>query len=347
MWKNADLRPRQRRGATAAELAAKEATRSANKQKGLQAAKAAFVEGLSKQRQAAASAVAPPDAGVSHTQAVGADGAPDGADPPAPTSDGNAAGLRADTESTATRPAASGQPHEAEADVGQPLQHDGEPLQRDRDNIECVDVEDDGDAEEGAIDKLDAGTSVMKRYARKIAERLRLELSRKTATDNWLLAKLEENNDWLLAKSAREVMAKVPADSDPADWLATSAFGFRTCAGVRCQHVQRAGQTATFIRTTFASTNRRAGKPGSPPTTAHPCPPQPTTTITTTTTTTTTIITAVTFPKDNGSRGRLPRDDATVQVRGLREEVPEGKAGGGGYCRWRGPHSEGREALRH
>ena len=66
-----DLRPRERREATAAELAAKEAKRLSKKQKAQQTAKAAFFEGLSKQRQAAASAVAPPDAGVSCTLSCG------------------------------------------------------------------------------------------------------------------------------------------------------------------------------------------------------------------------------------------------------------------------------------
>ena len=59
----------------------------------------------------------------------------------------------------------------------------------------------------------------MQRYARKVLERLRTELSKGSATDDWLLRKLRENGWWLRAADARDQLLKLSASSDPAGWL--------------------------------------------------------------------------------------------------------------------------------
>ena len=89
------------------------------------------------------------------------------------------------------------------------------PLERLSDDVDCADIGD----KDGALDGAEHSNSVMKQHARKIIERLRLELSKTgPAVDQWLLRKLRGNGWWLRASCARDVLAGMPASSDPESW---------------------------------------------------------------------------------------------------------------------------------
>jgi hypothetical protein len=86
------------------------------------------------------------------------------------------------------------------------------PHARQGDDVQCEEIEEEDDA----LDGLDSPESCMKIYSRAILERLRVELSTRSATDNWLLRKLKDGAWWLRAKDASDAMAQL--GGDPARW---------------------------------------------------------------------------------------------------------------------------------
>jgi hypothetical protein len=92
-----------------------------------------------------------------------------------------------------------------------------------------------------ALDAADPSGSIMSKYATKLMERLRQELSSRGAlTENWLLQCLKANGWWLKAGDARDIMMQHSADtSDPADWPESGAI-------LPAQHLCPVGGDATM-----------------------------------------------------------------------------------------------------
>ena len=203
-----DVNPRTRRESTSAEKQRRADNKSADRQAAHARAKAAFVANLSSTQQSAAKAQQSAAKAVSGAVGQG-EQAEDGQQTVAQHAAAAdvAAGAAATADRVQSGPAEAADTADA-ADAPRPVERPG-------DDVECVDI----GGEERALDSTEHEDSVMQRYARKILERLRTELSKGSATDDWLLRKLRENGWWLRTADARDQLLKLSASSDPAGWL--------------------------------------------------------------------------------------------------------------------------------
>lgn len=241
MGKGKDLKQRDRREATQAERQGRAQKKAAEKATREQAARQRFLADLSKQQQHSSAAPrASVDPGVDDEQAVGGDDLPAPeqslhtgdsasvrdvatearaqtaempADESTPAEDtvASAADTEATTEATAA-PTERGVAEAAAENTAALPERQGENVEE---NVDCVDIGE-GDC---ALDAADPSGSMMSKYATKLMERLRQELSSMGAsTDNWLLQRLKANGWWLKGADAHDIMMKHAADSDPACW---------------------------------------------------------------------------------------------------------------------------------